>query len=164
MFIVSATVATQMEPSNSFAAGTGSTSFWKGSRALRFRRTCKPWSTTPLNSVSFIPRCLRLRSRHPQQTLHPHIDPVLTRSEVDALFCCSESTHVVWCPASSVWFGRRDHAFLLVVVQTGLRLCEMTGLKRKDLIVGSGAHLGLIGKGRKERCTPLAKSSRTATR
>jgi site-specific recombinase XerD len=46
-----------------------------------------------------------------------------------------------------------------VAVQTGLRLSEMTGLKRKDLIVGSGAHLRLIGKGRKERCTPLAKST-----
>jgi site-specific recombinase XerC len=46
-----------------------------------------------------------------------------------------------------------------VAVQTGLRLSEMTGLQRKDLIVGSGAHLRLIGKGRKERCTPLAKST-----
>ena len=44
-------------------------------------------------------------------------------------------------------------------MQTGLRLSEMTGLKCKDLIVGSGAHLRLIGKGRKERCTPLAKST-----
>lgn len=36
----------------------------------------------------------------------------------------------------------------------------MTGLKREDLIVGTGAHLRVIGKGRTERCTPLAKSTR----
>jgi site-specific recombinase XerC len=46
---------------------------------------------------------------------------------------------------------------LLVAVQTGLRLSEMTGLKREDLTLGAGAHLRVIGKGRKERCIPLAK-------
>jgi site-specific recombinase XerC len=62
-------------------------------------------------------------------------------------------------PDQFTWSGRRDHAFLLVAVQTGLRLSEMTGLKRADLMVGAGAHLRVIGKGRKERCTPLAKST-----
>ena len=52
-----------------------------------------------------------------------------------------------------------DHAFLLVAAQTGLRLSEMTGLKREDLILGTGAHVHVIGKGRKERCTPIAKST-----
>ena len=46
---------------------------------------------------------------------------------------------------------------MLVAVQTGLRLSEMTGLKREDLVLGAGAHLRVIGKGRKERCTPIAK-------
>jgi site-specific recombinase XerD len=75
----------------------------------------------------------------------------LTRPEVDALLAA---------PDQRTWSGRRDHAFLLVAVQTGLRLSEMTGLKREDLIVGAGAHVRVIGKGRKERCTPLAKSTR----
>jgi site-specific recombinase XerD len=74
----------------------------------------------------------------------------LTRPEVDALLAA---------PDRSTWSGRRDHAFLLVAVQTGLRLSEMTGLKRVDLILGAGAHVRVIGKGRKERCTPLAKST-----
>ena len=47
--------------------------------------------------------------------------------------------------------------FILVAVQTGLRLSEMTGLRREDLIIGAGAHLRVTGKGRKERCTPIAK-------
>jgi len=75
----------------------------------------------------------------------------LTRSEVDALLAA---------PDCSTWPGRRDHAFMLTAVQTGLRLSEMTGLKRQDLIFGTGAHVRVIGKGRKERCTPIAKSTR----
>ena len=67
----------------------------------------------------------------------------LTRSEVDALLAA---------PDPLTWFGRRDHAFLLVAVQTGLRLSEMTGLKRENLVLGTGAHIRVIGKGRKERC------------
>jgi site-specific recombinase XerD len=75
----------------------------------------------------------------------------LTRPEVDALLAA---------PDPLTWFGRRDHAFLLVAVQTGLRLSEMTGLKRENVILGTGAHIRVIGKGRKERCTPLAKPTR----
>ena len=69
----------------------------------------------------------------------------LTRSEVEALLAAP----------ISAWFGRRDHAFLLVAVQTGLRLSEMTGLTREDVTLGIGAHLHVIGKGRKERCRRL---------
>src|SRR5438093_2650130 len=76
----------------------------------------------------------------------------LTRPEVDALLAA---------PDQRTWSGRRDHAFLLVAVQTGLRLSEMTGLKREDLDLGAGAHVRVLGKGRKERCIPLAKSTRT---
>ena len=74
----------------------------------------------------------------------------LTRAEVEALLTA---------PDQCTWSGRRDHAFLLVAVQTGLRLSEMTGLKREDLILGTGAHVRVIGKGRKERCTPITKST-----
>ena len=74
----------------------------------------------------------------------------LTRAEVDALLAA---------PDQRSWSGRRDHAFLLVAVQTGLRLSEMTGLKREDIIVRHGAHVRVIGKGRKERCTPIASST-----
>ena len=74
----------------------------------------------------------------------------LTRSEVDALLAA---------PDQHTWSGRRDHAFILLAVQTGLRLSEMTGLKREDLLLGTGAHVRVVGKGRKERCTPVAKST-----
>jgi site-specific recombinase XerD len=76
----------------------------------------------------------------------------LNRPEVDAMLAA---------PDRSTWSGRRDHAFILTAVQTGLRLSEMTGLKQEDLILSAGAHVRVIGKGRKERCVPLAKSTRT---
>ena len=75
----------------------------------------------------------------------------LSRDEVDAL---------LGAPDRGTWPGRRDHAFILTAVQTGLRLSEMTDLKRQDLVSGHGAHLRVVGKGRKERCTPLAKPTR----
>jgi site-specific recombinase XerD len=74
----------------------------------------------------------------------------LIREEVDALLAA---------PDRRTWFGRRDHAFILMAVQTGLRLSEITGSKREDVVLGTGAHVRVIGKGRKERCTPLAKST-----
>jgi site-specific recombinase XerD len=74
----------------------------------------------------------------------------LTRAEVKALLVA---------PDQRTWFGRRDHAFLLVATQTGLRQSEMTSLTRNDVALGPGAHVRVIGKGRKERCVPLAKAT-----
>lgn len=79
----------------------------------------------------------------------------LTRPEIDALLAA---------PDRKLWAGRRDHAFLLVAVQTGLRLSEMINLRRTDVVLGTGAHVRCIGKGRKERCTPLTKEARTVLR
>jgi site-specific recombinase XerD len=76
--------------------------------------------------------------------------PFLTRTEVDGLLAA---------PDQRTWSGRRDHAFILLAVQTGLRLSEMTGLKREDIIFGAGAHVRVIGEARKERCIPIARST-----
>lgn len=75
----------------------------------------------------------------------------LSRAELDAL---------LGAPELETWSGRRDHALLMVAVQTGLRLSELTGLKRQDVMVDTGAHVRCTGKGRKERCTPLTKQTR----
>lgn len=83
-----------------------------------------------------------------------------TRTLVEFL-TCPEVDALLTAPDSRAWSGRRDHAFILVAVQTGLRLSEMTGLNRKDLVLGTGAHLRIIGKGRKERCVPLTRATRT---
>ena len=74
----------------------------------------------------------------------------LLREEIDAL---------VAAPDTSTWIGRRDQVLLLVAIQTGLRVSELTGLQRQDVTLGSGAHVRCKGKGRKQRCTPLRKEA-----
>lgn len=79
----------------------------------------------------------------------------LSRPEVEALLAA---------PDQDAWSGRRDHAWLLLAVQTGLRLSELTGLMRDDIFLGTGAHVRVMGKGRKERCTPLTKQTAAVLR
>ena len=70
----------------------------------------------------------------------------LTPEEADALIAA---------PDRKTWHGRRDHALLLLAVQTGLRVSELTGLTRQDIHLGAGPHVRCHGKGRKDRATPL---------
>ena len=72
----------------------------------------------------------------------------LTRPEADALLNA---------PDKSTRNGRRDHTLLLTTLQTGLRLSEVTGLTRRDVTLGTGAHVEVLGKGRKQRAIPLCK-------
>jgi integrase/recombinase XerD len=79
----------------------------------------------------------------------------LTGSEIDALLAS---------PDRSAWIGRRDHALLVVAVQTGLRVSELTGLSCGDVELGTGAHLRCCGKGRKHRVTPLTTRTQAVLR
>lgn len=70
----------------------------------------------------------------------------LTAPEIDALINAPDQTR---------WEGRRDRALLLVGVQTGLRVSELTGLGCGDVSLGTGANVRCEGKGRKHRAVPL---------
>ncbi len=75
----------------------------------------------------------------------------LTEPEVDALLdACDQTT----------WTGRRDHAMFALTVQTGLRISELAGLTRQDVTLTAGANVHTVGKGRKERRTPLVPPTR----
>ena len=74
----------------------------------------------------------------------------LTAQEIDALLAA---------PDKATWMGRRDRALLLVGIQTGLRVSELIGLRREDVVLGAGAHVRCEGKGRKQRCTPLRQEA-----
>ena len=74
----------------------------------------------------------------------------LTAEEIDALLAA---------PDRASWIGRRDRALLLVGIQTGLRVSELIGLRRCDIILGVGAHVRCEGKGRKQRFTPLRQEA-----
>ena len=62
-------------------------------------------------------------------------------------------------PDRRTWTGRRDYTLLAVAIQTGLRVSELTGLTCTDVQMGRGAHVRCLGKGRKERCTPLTTAT-----
>lgn len=70
-----------------------------------------------------------------------------------------EMAALLAAPDRTTWAGRRDHALLLLAVQTGLRASELVGLRCGDVTLGSGAHIRCIGKGRKERATPLRRET-----
>jgi integrase/recombinase XerD len=66
-----------------------------------------------------------------------------------------EAGALLAAPDRATRAGRRDHAMLVLAVQTGLRISELIGLSRGDVVPGAGAHVRCMGKGRKERATPL---------
>jgi integrase/recombinase XerD len=79
----------------------------------------------------------------------------LTDPEVEALFdACDQSS----------WTGRRDHAMFVLTIQAGLRISELAGLTRQDITLTSGANVHTVGKGRKERRTPLVATTRAVLR
>jgi integrase/recombinase XerD len=79
----------------------------------------------------------------------------LTRPETEALLAVPDQT---------TWLGRRDRTLLLLAMQTGLRLSELIGLRQGDIYLGRGAHVRCEGKGRKQRCTPLTRTTVQALR
>jgi site-specific recombinase XerD len=85
--------------------------------------------------------------RHTRALVH-----FLNRPEIDALLAA---------PNQETWFGRRDHALLLVAVQTGLRLAELTGLQRREVALGTGAHVRCIGKECHSYCISFRRRNET---
>jgi site-specific recombinase XerD len=79
----------------------------------------------------------------------------LAEPELDALLNAPDTT---------TWTGRRDHALILLAAQTGLRASELIGLSCSDINLGHGAHVNCLGKGRKQRITPLTTGSVTILR
>jgi integrase/recombinase XerD len=110
---------------------------------FRFASFEEPAHSAHIQRVLAIPS-----KRHDKAEVH-----FLTRPEIEAILAA---------PDRSTWLGRRDHTLLLLAAQTGLRLSELIGLDRDAIHFGHGAHVRCTGKGRKERCTPLAAHARAA--
>jgi site-specific recombinase XerD len=82
----------------------------------------------------------------PPKRIERNLLTYLTEHEVDALLdACNQTT----------WTGRRDHAMFALTIQTGLRISELAALTRQDITLTTGANVHTVGKGRKERRTPL---------
>jgi integrase/recombinase XerD len=94
-----------------------------------------------------IQRVLAIQSKRTERNLLTY----LTEHEVDALLDACDPT---------TWTGRRDHAMFALTIQTGLRISELAGLTRHDITLTTGANVHTVGKGRKERRTPLVPATR----
>lgn len=74
----------------------------------------------------------------------------LTAAEIEAVLAACDTARSV---------GRRDRAMLLLAVETGLRVSELVGLRNDDVLLERAAHVHVVGKGRKERRTPLSQET-----
>jgi len=67
-------------------------------------------------------------------------------------------------PDPTVWKGIRDRAMLHLCYTGGLRVSELIGLRLDDLTFQPQGNVLIHGKGRRERCLPLWKTTATALR
>lgn len=74
----------------------------------------------------------------------------LTREEINAILDSVDK---------DTWSGRRDHALLTTLYNSGARVSEIIAIKRCDVRSSDHCVILLHGKGRKERSVPLWKST-----
>jgi len=124
------------------------------SRNVRLSAIRSFFKYVAINEPQLLYHCQRILAmpskRHEKRTID-----YLNRDEIEALIATPDQT---------TWYGQRDHALLLLALQTGLRVSELISLKCGDVVLGTGAHVRCMGKGRKERATPLRKDCVTALR
>jgi integrase/recombinase XerD len=83
-----------------------------------------------------------------------NIPKYLNREQIDKLIAAPDPAKVT---------GVRDRAMLELLYATGLRVSELCGLRIADVQFEAGV-LRVIGKGNKQRMTPVGKSALTAMR
>jgi site-specific recombinase XerD len=129
---------THLEQDRHNSARTRNTRLAAVHSLFRFAALRHPEHARTIQLVLAIPS-----KRHVQRDID-YLQP----DEVDALLAA---------PDPITWLGRRDHAVLVVMIQTGLRVSELCQLSCADLHLGPGAHVTCYGKGRKQRATPLTR-------
>jgi site-specific recombinase XerD len=102
-----------------------------------------------MNEPAYLLHCQRVLAMPSKRYVRRNVS-FLDRPEIDALLAA---------PNRTTWVGRRDHAILLVALQSGLRASELVNLRRNDIVLGTGAHICCEGKGRKQRSTPLRRDT-----
>lgn len=106
--------------------------------------------------------------RHPEHALliqQVLAIPLKRYDKADVSFLEPEEVQALLAaPDLGSWVGRRDRALMILAVQTGLRLSELTGLRCCDVELGTGPHVRCLGKGRKQRCVPLTTATASVLR
>jgi integrase/recombinase XerD len=102
-----------------------------------------------MNEPAYLLHCQKILAMPSKRYVRRTVN-FLDRAEIEAL---------LKAPDRTAWVGRRDHLILLIAMQTGLRASELVNLRRRDVVLGVGAHIQCEGKGRKQRCTPLRQET-----
>lgn len=102
----------------------------------RFVAYAQPLASAACRRVTLIP--LKKRAE-------PLVD-YLETNEIEAIIATTDLKTVE---------GRRNHALLLLLFNTGCRVSELTQLTREQLEPGPPRHVRILGKGRKWRTVPL---------
>ena len=116
---------------------------------------CTPCSGSPHCATPNTPRSIQRVLAIPPKRFDRRLVTYLTEPEIAALLAA---------PDTDTLTGRRDHALLVLAVQTGLRVSELTALTCADVHLGAGAHVNCLGKGRKQRITPLTSTTTAVIR
>jgi integrase/recombinase XerD len=111
-------------------------------RLAAIRSFCRMVALRDPGSVGIATRVLAIPVKRTDKRLVGY----LTRPEMDALLDAHDLTG---------WAGRRDHALLLTLYNTGARVSELTNLERQQVEFGIKSFVQFTGKGRKERAVPL---------
>lgn len=93
-------------------------------------------------SLALVTRVLAI----PRKRADRRLVGYLTRAEMDACLAA---------PGRARWAGRRDHALLLTLYNSGARVSELAALRRSEVVFGASSAVQLHGKGRKDRVVPL---------
>ncbi len=105
-----------------------------------------------------LPSCLdQARRIHalPMKKTDERLIDHLSQGEVQALLDAPDPTTLT---------GVRDRAMLHLAFATGIRVSELVGLLREDLVFQPQPSIHIYGKGRRERVLPLWKETVTALR
>jgi site-specific recombinase XerD len=70
-----------------------------------------------------------------------------------------ESLALIDAAPQDRWEGRRDRAMLTLAIHAGLRISELIAVNCAEVALGTGAHVRVEGKGRKQRAIPLTKDA-----
>jgi integrase/recombinase XerD len=87
-----------------------------------------------------------------------------TESRLVRHLTAEETQAILDAPDPTGWSGIRDRAMLHLCYAGALRVSELIGLRLDDLKLQPQANVLVHGKGRKERCLPLWKTTTAALR
>jgi len=81
--------------------------------------------------------------------LKKHVEKLVEYLEID------EMEAIIAAPDRTTAEGRRDHALLLMLFNTGCRVSELIHLTHESIQPGPPPHVRILGKGRRWRAVPL---------